>query len=74
MNAGDFDKQFDRGNEGIPDDPDSSAARCSNLEHRRIHADFPSWIGESLDREVARSGVTRQPNIKVWLAERLNAG
>ncbi|MDP2091845.1 MAG: CopG family transcriptional regulator, partial [Pseudohongiella sp.] len=32
-----------------------------------------SWVIESLDREAARIGVTRQSIIKVWLVERLKA-
>lgn len=35
--------------------------------------DFPAWVVESLDREAARIGVTRQSIIKVWLVERLQA-
>ena len=35
--------------------------------------DFPAWVVESLDREAARVGVTRQSIIKVWLVERLQA-
>jgi len=35
--------------------------------------DVPAWVVESLDREAARIGVTRQSIIKVWLVERLQA-
>jgi hypothetical protein len=73
MKAKDFDKKFDQGKEDIIDDLDLSTARRSNLEQKRINVDFPSWVVESLDREAARIGVTRQSIIKVWLVERLNA-
>ena len=73
MKAKDFDKKFDQGKEDIIDDLDLSTARRSNLGQKRINVDFPSWVVESLDREAARIGVTRQSIIKVWLVERLNA-
>ena len=73
MKAKDFDKKFDQGKEDIIDDLDLSTASRSNLEQKRINVDFPSWVVESLDREAARIGVTRQSIIKVWLVERLNA-
>jgi len=73
MKAKDFDKKFDEGQEDITDDLDLSTARRSNLEQKRINVDFPAWVVESLDREAARVGVTRQSIIKVWLVERLQA-
>lgn len=38
-----------------------------------VNVDFPARVVESLDREAARIGVTRQSIIKVWLVERLKA-
>lgn len=38
---------------------------------RRVNGDFPVWMVESLDREARSLGVTRQPIIKVWIAEKL---
>lgn len=73
MKAKDFDTKFDDGKEDIVDDLDLSTARRLNQEQRRINVDFPSWVVESLDREAARIGVTRQSIIKVWLVERLKA-
>ncbi|MDP4547819.1 MAG: CopG family transcriptional regulator [Marinobacter sp.] len=73
MKAKDFDKKFDGGQEDIIDDLDLSTARRTNLEQKRINVDFPAWVVESLDREAARIGVTRQSIIKVWLVERLQA-
>ena len=73
MKAKDFDKKFDLGNGDIIDDLDLSTARRINQEQKRINVDFPAWVVESLDREAARIGVTRQSIIKVWLVERLKA-
>lgn len=73
MKAKDFDKKFDEGQEDIIEDLDLSTARRTNLEQKRINVDFPAWVVESLDREAARIGVTRQSIIKVWLVERLRA-
>ncbi len=71
MKAKDFDKKFEEGQEDIIDDVDLSSARRVNQEQKRINVDFPAWVVESLDREAARIGVTRQSIIKVWLVERL---
>jgi len=71
MKAKDLDKKFDEGKEDIVSDLDLSTARRVNQEQKRINVDFPSWVVDSLDREAARIGVTRQSIIKVWLVERL---
>ena len=71
MKAKDFDKKFDDGLDDIIEDLDLSTARRVNQESKRISVDFPAWVVESLDREAARIGVTRQSIIKVWLVERL---
>ncbi|MFC3851224.1 type II toxin-antitoxin system BrnA family antitoxin [Salinispirillum marinum] len=73
MKAKTFDKKFDQDNEDIIDDLDLSTSRRINQDQKRINVDFPTWVVESLDREAARIGVTRQSIIKVWLVERLNA-
>lgn len=73
MKAKDFDKKFDEGKKDVVEDLDLSTARRVNQEQKRINVDFPSWVVESLDREAARIGVTRQSIIKVWLVERLQA-
>lgn len=73
MKAKEFDKKFDQGKKDIIDDLDLSTARRANQEQKRINVDFPAWVVESLDREAARMGVTRQSIIKVWLVERLKA-
>jgi hypothetical protein len=71
MKAKDFDKKFNDNKEDIVDDLDLNTLRKPNQEQKRINVDFPAWVIESLDREAARIGVTRQSIIKVWLVERL---
>ena len=73
MKAKDFDKKFDEAQQDVVEDLDLSSARRVNQEQKRINVDFPAWVVESLDREAARIGVTRQSIIKVWLVERLQA-
>lgn len=73
MKAKDFDKKFDQGKKDVVDELDLSAARRVNQEQKRLSVDLPSCVVESLDREAARIGVTRQSIIKVWLVERLKA-
>lgn len=73
MKARDFDKKFDQGKDDVIDDLNLSTTRRVNQEQKRINVDFPAWVVESLDREAARIGVTRQSIIKVWLVERLRA-
>lgn len=73
MKAKDFDHKFDEGVEDLVDDLDLSTARRVNQTQKRINVDFPSWVVDSLDREAARIGVTRQSIIKVWLVERIKA-
>jgi hypothetical protein len=73
MKAKEFDSKFNEGEEDVIGDLDLSTARRVNQEQKRINVDFPSWVVESLDREAARIGVTRQSIIKVWLVERLKA-
>jgi len=70
MNASEFDRKFDAG-EDVTSDIDLCEARRPGLGQRRVNVDFPSWMVESLDREAKRLGVTRQSVIKVWIAEHL---
>lgn len=73
MKAKEFDEKFDKNLEDIGDELDLSSMRRVNQEQKRINVDFPSWVIDSLDREAARIGVTRQSIIKVWLVERLQS-
>ena len=72
MKAKKFDADFDSGKD-VTAALDHSKARRPSQEQKRVNVDFPSWVVESLDREAARVGVTRQSIIKVWLVERLKA-
>ncbi len=71
--ASSFDKKFDDG-ESIIEHLDLSQARRPAEEQKRINMEIPVWMLSALDREAKRLGVTRQSIIKVWLAERLQAG
>lgn len=73
MKAKDLESRFDGNEEDILDALELASARRVNQEQKRINVDFPAWVVESLDREAARIGVTRQSIIKVWLVERLQA-
>lgn len=73
MKAKEFDKKFDKNLDDIGDDLDLSTMRRVHQAQKRINVDFPSWVIDSLDREAARIGVTRQSIIKVWLVERLQS-
>jgi len=73
MNTKEFDTKFDDNKEDIIDSLNLSTMRRINQEQKRINVDFPSWVVESLDKEAARIGVTRQSIIKVWLVERLQS-
>ncbi len=70
MKAKKFDTDFDSGKD-ITDSLDLSKTKRPNQQQRRVNVDFPTWMIDSLDKEAARLGVTRQSIIKVWLAERL---
>jgi hypothetical protein len=71
MKARDFDNKFDQGQEDIIEDIDLTTLHKPNQEQVSINIEFPAWVIESLDREAARIGITRQSIIKVWLVERL---
>ena len=70
MKAKKFDQDFENGKD-ITSALDISKIKRPNQKQRRVNVDFPTWMIESLDKEAARLGVTRQSIIKVWLAERL---
>ncbi len=71
--ASDFDKKFDNG-ETIVEYLDLSQARRPAEEQRRINMEMAVWMLSALDREAKRIGISRQAIIKMWLAERLQAG
>lgn len=71
--ASSFDKKFDDG-DSVIEHLDLSKARRPAEEQKRINMEIPVWMLAALDREAKRLGVTRQSVIKIWLAERLQAG
>lgn len=71
ITAEELDKKFDDNKEDILQYFDVENAKQPARELKRVNVDFPVWMVNSLDREAARLGVTRQSIIKVWLAERL---
>ncbi len=71
--ASSFDKKFDDG-DSVIEHLDLSKARRPAEEQKRINMEIPVWMLSALDREAKRLGVTRQSVIKIWLAERLQAG
>ena len=71
--ASDFDKKFDDG-KSVVEQLDLSKARRPAEEQKLINMEIPAWMLAALDREAKRLGVTRQSIIKIWLAERLQAG
>jgi hypothetical protein len=71
--ATEFDQKFDDG-ENIIEYLDLSKARRPAEEQKRINMEMPIWMLSALDREAKRLGVSRQSIIKLWLAERLQAG
>lgn len=64
MNAAEFDRKFDDGDD-ITADLDLSWARRPALETKRVNVDVPAWVVDSLDREAQRLGVTQQSVINV---------
>ncbi len=70
MKAKAFDRKFNR-RENLTEHLNLAKARRPGKDQQRVNVDFPTWMIDSLDREAKRLGVTRQPIIKVWIAERL---
>lgn len=73
MKAKDFDKKFEAG-EDITAHLDLSRARRPEQDSKRVNIDFPLWVVQKVDKEARRLGVSRQALLKVWVAERLEAG
>ena len=71
MKAREFEKKFDEGKEDITRYLDTSKAKRTEQEQKRVNVDFPLWMINLLDKEASRIGVPRQSIIKVWVAERL---
>jgi hypothetical protein len=73
MKASKFDQKFDEG-KNVLAALDLAQAHRPGEEQKRINVDFPVWMLEAIDRQARHLGVTRQSVIKMWLAERLQAG
>ena len=71
--AKNFDAKFEK-DEDVSGALDISIARRPLQNEHRVSVDLPVWMIESLDREAARLGVTRQSVIRAWLAQRLEQG
>ena len=69
MNAKEFDKKFDAG-EDVTGYLDLSKADRPGQQNKRVNVDFPVWMIQMLDKESRRLGVTRQSIIKIWIAEK----
>ncbi len=70
MKAGEFDRNFDAG-EDVSGQVDWSKAKRPNEQVKRVNVDFPAWVVAGLDGQARHLGVTRQALIKLWIAERL---
>ena len=68
-----FDRRFEAG-EDMTDYLDWTTARRPGLESRRVNLDMPQHMVAKLDTHARQRGVTRQALIKMWLADRLEAG
>ena len=73
MKAETIDHLVDEGEIDVMELAELRSARRLNHEPKRVNVDFPQWVIDSLDKEAARVGVTRQSIIKMWLVERLEA-
>ena len=73
ISAEEFDRRFDDG-EDMSDFLDWSRARRPGLESKRVNLDMPQHMVAKLDTHARNRGVTRQALIKMWLADRLEAG
>lgn len=67
MKASEFDKLFDEGESVMPY-ADLSKATRPNRKTQKVNVDFPTWMVNSLDREAAHLGISRQALVKVWIA------
>ena len=70
MDAEEFDRRFDNGEDMTPY-VRWSEGRRPGREARRVNVDFPVAVVVRLDAEAAKLGITRQSLIKVWIGDRL---
>jgi hypothetical protein len=72
IDADEFDRMFDEGDERYLDYVDFSQTTRPGLEQQKVSVSLPNWMVVSLDKEASRIGVTRQAVIKTWIDERLH--
>ena len=72
IEAKDFDKKFDDGEEDIIEYLNFVQMRQPDNEHKLVNVSFPLWMVETLKLEARRLGISYQSLIKVWIAERLD--
>ena len=70
LSAREFDERFDDG-EDMADFIDWSKATHLNRPLQTVELGLPAWMAERLETEAARTGVTTESLIKVWLSDRL---
>ena len=68
--ARNLEARFDAG-EDVLDYFDLDKATQPLLEKERVNLDIPHGMVLRIDRTAKRKGITRQAQIKQWLAERL---
>ena len=73
IDAEEFDRLFDDGDDRIDDYIDWSTARRPGLESKRVNLDMPQHMIHRLDMQAKRRGVSRQALIKMWLADKLDS-
>jgi hypothetical protein len=71
MNAKEFDRKFDDGEEDIIDMLDLSKAKRPFAEQKNVSVSLPIWMIELIDKEANRLGVTPQAVIQISLAQHL---
>jgi hypothetical protein len=73
IDAAEFDRMFDEGDERYLDYVDFSQTTRPGLEQQKVSVSLPNWMIVSLDKEANRIGITRQAVIKTWIDERLQS-
>lgn len=72
IEAKDFDKKFDDGEEDIIEYLDFAQMKQPSYEGKQVKVSFPLWMVEALEVEAHRLGISYQSLINVWIAERLD--
>ncbi|NTJ42991.1 CopG family transcriptional regulator [Agrobacterium larrymoorei] len=70
MNAEEFDRRFDDG-EDVSDYVDWSQAIRPGVETEHVEVDLPKWLLKKVDAEASRLGTTRQSLLAELITEKL---